>query len=133
MLELVSFEDAKHQLRIDSDDDAHDEWLALFVPAVSEAVASWLKDRWRLYLPSRDSDGEVVLDSDGVPVPAEDDAGHLIVHPTVRAAVLIELASQFRFREGEGDNRVDAHEGHGYTLSKTATALLSGLRKSTVA
>ena len=133
MLELVSFEDAKHQLRIDDDDDSHDEWLALFVPAVSEAVASWLKDRWRLYLPSRDSDGEVVLDSDGVPVPSEDDAGHLIVHPTVRAAVLIELASQFRFREGEGDNRVEAHEGHGYTLSKTATALLSGLRKSTVA
>ena len=133
MLELVSFEDAKHQLRIDNDDDSHDEWLALFIPAVSEAVASWLKDRWRLYLPSRDSDGEVVLDSDDIPVPAEDSNGDPIVHPIVRAAVLIELASQFRFREGEGDNRVEAHEGHGYTLSKTATALLSGLRKSTVA
>src|SRR5690606_2349951 len=133
MLELVSFEDAKHQLRIDDDDDSHDEWLALFIPAVSEAVASWLKDRWRLYLPSRDSDGEVVLDSDEIPVPAEDPNGDPIVHPIVRAAVLIELASQFRFREGEGDNRVEAHEGHGYTLSKTATALLSGLRKSTVA
>lgn len=133
MLELVSFEDAKHQLRIDDDDDSHDEWLALFIPAVSEAVASWLKDRWRLYLPARDSDGEVVLDSDDIPVPAEDSNGDPIVHPIVRAAVLIELASQFRFREGEGDNRVEAHEGHGYTLSKTATALLSGLRKSTVA
>lgn len=133
MLELVSFEDAKHHLRIDDDDDSHDEWLALFVPAVSEAVASWLKDRWRLYLPARDSDGEVVLDSDEIPVPAEDSNGDPIVHPIVRAAVLIELASQFRFREGEGDNRVEAHEGHGYTLSKTATALLSGLRKSTVA
>lgn len=133
MLELVSFEDAKHQLRIDDDDDSHDEWLALFIPAVSEAVASWLKDRWRLYLPARDSDGEVVLDSDEIPVPAEDSNGDPIVHPIVRAAVLIELASQFRFREGEGDNRVEAHEGHGYTLSKTATALLSGLRKSTVA
>lgn len=133
MLELVSLEDAKHQLRIDDDDDSHDEWLALFIPAVSEAVASWLKDRWRLYLPARDSDGEVVLDSDEIPVPAEDSNGDPIVHPIVRAAVLIELASQFRFREGEGDNRVEAHEGHGYTLSKTATALLSGLRKSTVA
>lgn len=133
MLELVSFEDAKHQLRIDDDDDSHDEWLALFIPAVSEAVASWLKDRWRLYLPARDSDGEVVLDSDEIPVPAEDSNGDPIVHPIVRAAVLIELASQFRFREGEGDNRVEAHEGHGYTLSKTATALLSGMRKSTVA
>lgn len=133
MLELVSLEDAKHQLRIDDDDDSHDEWLALFIPAVSEAVASWLKDRWRLYLPARDSDGEVVLDSDEIPVPAEDSNGDPIVHPIVRAAVLIELASQFRFREGEGDNRVEAHEGHGYTLSKTATALLSGMRKSTVA
>src|SRR5690606_3476522 len=133
MLELVSFEDAKHQLRIDDDDVSHDEWLALFIPAVSEAVASWLKDRWRLYLPSRDSDGEVVLDSDEIPVPAEDSTSDPIETPIVGAAVLSELDSQFRCREGEGDNSVEAHKGHSYTLSKTATALLSGLRKSTVA
>lgn len=133
MLELVSFADAKHQLRIDSDDDSHDEWLALFVPAVSEAVASWLKDRWRLYLPARDTNGDILYDSNGDPVPRTDNQGRPVVNPTVKSAVLIELASQFRFREGEGDNRVEAHEGYGFTLSKTATALLSGLRKPTVA
>lgn len=136
MLELVTAEEARHQLRLDepgSDGGPDDGWLAIWIPAVSEAVASWLKDRWRLYLPSRDSDNEIILDSDDLPVPAEDSNGDPIVHPIVRAAVLVELASQFRFREGEGDNRVEAHEGYGYTLSKTATALLSGLRKSTVA
>lgn len=134
MLQLVSFEDARYQLRLDHGHDAADDhWLALFVPAISAAVASWLKDEWRLYVPERDSNGDIVRDSNGDPVPAMDANGHYIVHPTVRAAVLIELASQFRFREGEGDNRVDQAEGHGYTLSKVATALLSGLRKPTVA
>src|SRR5690606_27329422 len=136
MLELVTIEEARHQLRLDepgSDGGPDDGWLSIFIPAVSEAVASWLKDRWRLYLPERDSHGDIVYDSDGNQVAATDSNGHPIVHPIVRAAVLVELASQFRFREGEGDNRVDAHEGHGYTLSKTATALLSGLHKSTVA
>lgn len=136
MLELVTIEEARHQLRLDepgSDGGPDDGWLAIWIPAVSEAVASWLKDRWRLYLPSRDSDNEIILDSDEIPVPEVDSNGDPIIHPIVRAAVLVELASQYRFREGEGDNRVEAHEGYGYTLSKTATALLSGLRKSTVA
>lgn len=136
MLELVTAEEARHQLRLDepgSDGGVDDGWLEIFIPAVSEAVASWLKDRWRLYLPSRDSDGEIILDSDEIPVPEVDSNGDPIVHLLVRAAVLVELASQFRFREGEGDNRAEAHEGHGYTLSRVATAILNGLRKSTVA
>lgn len=124
-LELVTVDEAKLQLRID--DDAHDEWLELMIESVGHAVLSWLKDKWRLYLPERDSDGEVVTDSDGDPVPSEE------VHPSVKGAVLIELASQFRFREGEGDNRVQSHEGHGFTLSRGATAMLTGLRKPTVA
>lgn len=135
MLELVTVEDACAQLRLDEIDSgggADDAWLTLAIPGVSEAVRSWLKDDWRLYLPERDSDGAVVTDSDGDPIPAEDSSGP-IVHPTVRLAVLVELASQFRFREGEGDNGVDPSAGHGYVLSKSATALLSGIRKSTVA
>lgn len=124
-LELVSVDEAKLQLRID--DDAHDEWLELMIEAVGYAVLSWVKDFWRLYLPERDSDGEIIRDSDGDPVPSE------AVHPSVKGAVLIELASQFRFREGEGDNRVLPAEGHGYTLSRAATSMLIGLRKPTVA
>lgn len=124
-MELVTVDEAAQQLRLD--DDAHDDWLAIWIPAVSAAVASWLKDEWRLYIPETDSDGETVYDSDGDPVPSE------TVQPAVKGAVLIELASQFRFREGQGDNVVPSHEGHGYTLSKAATAMLAGLRKPTVA
>jgi hypothetical protein len=136
MLELVTIDDARQQLRldeIDSSGGADDAWLALAIPGVSEAVRTWLKDDWRLYLPERDSDGAVITDTDGDPIPAEDSNGSPITHPTVRLAVLLELASQFRYREGEGENVVPADAGHGYTLSKGATALLSGLRKPTVA
>jgi len=136
MLELVTIDDARQQLRldeIDSNGGADDAWLALAIPGVSEAVRSWLKDDWRLYLPERDTAGAVITDTDGDPIPAEDSNGNPITHPTVRLAVLLELASQFRYREGEGENVVPADAGHGYTLSKGATALLAGLRKPTVA
>lgn len=123
-LDLVTTEEAKAQLRID--DDAHDTWLALMIEAVSRAVLSWLKDEWRLYLPELDSDGEAILDSEDEPVPSEE------VNPAVKGAILIELASQFRFREGDGDNQVPSQDGHGYTLSRGATSMLAGLRKPTV-
>lgn len=136
MLELVTIDDARQQLRldeIDSNGGADDAWLALAIPGVSEAVRSWLKDDWRLYLPERDTAGAVITDTDGDPIPSEDSNGNPITHPTVRLAVLLELASQFRYREGEGENVVPADAGHGYTLSKGATAILAGLRKPTVA
>ena len=132
MLELVTIDDARQQLRldeIDSNGGADDAWLALAIPGVSEAVRSWLKDDWRLYLPERDTAGAIITDTDGDPIPAEDSNGNPITHPTVRLAVLLELASQFRYREGEGENVVPADAGHGYTLSKGATAILAGLRK----
>jgi hypothetical protein len=129
MLELVTVEEAIDHIR--GDEDADEAWLEVFIPAVSEAVRLWLKDNWRLYVPMRDSDGNIVVDDDGNPVPEGGSDGYT-VHPTVRAAVLIEIANQYRFREGEGDTRVEAHAGYGYTLSRGATALLSGLRKPTV-
>lgn len=136
MLELVTIADARHQLRLDADSEGgpDDGWLEIFIPAISAAVASWLKDPARLYLPEVDSEGDIVRDSEGDPIPKLDSAGDPIVHPIVRAAVLIEIASQFRFREGDGkDVAVPAHEGHGYTLTRAATALLTGMRRSTVA
>jgi hypothetical protein len=133
MLELVTVEDARHQLRLDYDSDGgpDDPWLAIAIPAISEAVRRWLKEDWRLYLPARDSGGAVIVDSDGNPVPAEDSNGP-IVHPTVRLAVLVELERQYRFRGGEG-SETDESPGMGYTLGKGATALLTPLRKPTVA
>jgi len=131
MISLVTPEQARLQLRIDAG-TPDDSWLDLFIPIVSAAVARWLKDSWRLYVPELDSAGDVVIDSAGNPAAALDSSLEPIVRPDVQGAVLIELASQFRFREGEGDNVVPADAGHGYVLSKGATALLVPLRRSTV-
>ena len=136
MNDLVTIADARAQLRLDDFDSsggADDAWLEIWIPAVSQAIATWLKDDWRLWVPEYDSAGDVVVDSAGDPIPALDSNGDPTPKPVVRAAVLIELASQFRFREGEGENVVPSDAGHGYILSKGATALLAGLRKSTVA
>lgn len=132
MLELVTLEEARDHLRLDEGQD--DTWLGIFIPVISQAVALWLKMDWRLYEPEIGVDGEVVTDSAGDPVPAIDSSGEPIVKPVVRGAVLMELASAYRFREGEGkDNMVPADAGHGYVLNKASTALLAPLRKSTVA
>ena len=51
----------------------------------------------------------------------------------VKAAVLLELGSVYRFREGEGtENVVTPDAGYGYVLNKASTALLSSLRKPTI-
>lgn len=131
MLELVTHEEAIAHLRID--ETADDTWLAIFIPAISEAVAGWLKDSWRLYVPETDGDGVVVVDSSGDPIPLEDSNGYT-VRPVVKAAVLLELSSVYRYREGEGkDNVVSDAAGYGYALNKASTAILASLRKSTLA
>ena len=132
MLELVTMDEARVQIRTDAG-AADDAWLAVWIPAISEAVAAWLKDAWRLYVIEVDSSGTPVIDSAGDPVPEVDTAGDPIVRPVVKAATLLELSSQYRFREGEGDNVVDTSAGYGYTLNKASTALLGPLRKSTIA
>lgn len=137
MTELVTLAEARAHLRLDdpdSDGGPDDLWLAVFIPAISEAVLGWLKDPWRAYRPELDTDGEPVLDTNGDPVIALDTDGNPTPKWSVRAAVLVELASQFRFREGEGrDNVVPSADGHGYTLNKVSTALLTPLRRPTVA
>ena len=129
MVALVTIEQARVQLRAEAADDA---WISLWISIVSASVASWLKDSWRLYEPQIDSAGDVVLDSNGDPVAALDSSLEPVVRAEVQGAVLIELASQYRYREGEGDNVVPDAAGHGYVLSKGATALLVPLRRSTV-
>jgi len=134
---LITREQAYEHLRLDYDSggSADDGWLSVFIPAVSEAVRRWLKEDWRLYEWETDSDGNIVRDSDGNPVPLLDSDGEPVVKPVVRAACLLELASQYRFREGEGrDNAVPSHEGYGHGLtSKAAVALLTTIRRPTVA
>lgn len=130
MVDLVTTAEARIHLRADTADDP---WLAIFIPAISDAVFRWLKEDWRVYVPEFDADGNPVVDSNGDDIPAVDSNGDMTVKPVIKAAVLVELASQFRFREGEGDNVVPADAGHGYILSKGATALLQACRKSTIA
>lgn len=135
MIDLIAKEDAYSHLRLDVDSSGSpdDSWLDTWIPAVSEAVRTWLKDDWRLYVPELDSAGEVVRNSDGDPVPALDSSGEPIVRSVVKAACLIELASQYRFRDGEADNAVTPDAGHGYVLNKASTAILTPLRRTTVA
>lgn len=129
MLELVTRAEAAAQLRITLDSNGGDDgpWLDIFIPTISQAVAQWLKDDWRLYVPEFDSNGDVLKDSNGDPIPTA------VVQPIVKGAVLVELASAFRFREGEGtENVVPADAGYGYMLNKTSTAMLAALRKTTI-
>lgn len=126
-MNLCTPEEAKHHIRIDGDDD--DAWLNVMIPAVSQAVLLWLKDEWRACVLLTDSNGDVVTDSDGVPE-VEIDSDGPVVKPVVKAATLIELAQQYRYRDGKDAGVV---VGNGYTLGMGATALLNALRRSTVA
>lgn len=131
MADLITIAEAKAHLRIDGTGD--DAWLAIFIPVVSEAVALWLKRPSRLYEPMLDADGLPILDSAGDPIPMEDSDGDPTVRAVVKAAAMVELATMYRWREGEGENVVPSDAGYGYSLSKGATALLAPLRKSTIA
>lgn len=131
MVALVTRDEVKSQLMMDN--DAADGWIDMMILAISGAVMSWLKDEWRAYEPLVDADGNVVEDSNGDPTPLEDSNGDFTVKPVVKAATLVEIASQFRFRDGDGAPAVPSHAGHGYVLSAGPTSLLSGLRRSTVA
>ena len=135
-MNLVTHDEARMHLRLDSDSvgGADDAWLDTWIPVASQAVALWLKDDWRLYVLALDSAGDVVVDSAGDPVPALDSNGDPTPKHVVKAAVLIELASLYRYREGEGkDNVVTPDAGYGYVLNKASTSLLAPLRKSTLA
>lgn len=128
-MDLVTLAEARSHLR--TDNDADDVWLSVWIPAISQAILKWLKDEWRLYEPSTDDEGNVLLDSHDEPIPLEDSNGP-VVKPVVKAACLVELAQQHRFRDGSDAAAVPSHWGHGFTLGAGATSLLSSVRKSTV-
>lgn len=137
MNDLITRADAYAHLRLDVDSGGSpdDAWLDAFIPAVSEAARLWLKEDWRLYEPEIDSSGAVVVDSGGDAVPLLDSSGNPVVRAVVRAACLIELERQYSNRGGSGADQTDVPTelGGGYVLGRGATALLSGLRKTTLA
>jgi hypothetical protein len=123
MFEFVDISEVRAHLRVDSLDD--DPWLLAMVPAVEAAVVAWLKGRDRAYY-MIDGSGHVIVDSQGDPIL------NVVPNPMVKAAVLVELAAQYRFRDAEGAPQVASHWGYGYTLGPGATALLTPLRKPTI-
>lgn len=129
MTALVDIHEARAHLRVDS--YADDLWLELMIQAVSAAVLAWLKDSWRAYEPALDSAGQPMVDSNGDQIPAIDGTGAMTPKAVVKAAVLVELAQQYRFRDGSGAAAAPQHWGHGYVLGMGATSLLNALRKPT--
>lgn len=124
MLSLVTQQFAAEQ--INTTVEAHGAWLSMWIPIVSNTVAMWLKDEWRLYDPEIDSAGDVVLDSNGDPIPTD------VVNLAVQGAIVVELAYLFRNREGEGAT-VSSDAGYGYMLNQSSTNMLQALRKTTIA
>lgn len=127
---LVTLQEAKDHLLVDT--SAGDAWINMAIEGVSDAVLRWLKKDWRAYVLLEDSNGDVITDSNGEPFPVEDSNGP-IVKPVVKMATLVEIAVQYRFRDGDGTPAVPSHWGHGYTLSAGPTSLLTPLRKTTIA
>lgn len=138
MAEFITQQEAVTQLRLDADGAGNPNppdarWLTLWIRIVSQSILGWLKDDWRAYVVEVDAQGLLVLDSNEDPIVILDSNGEPIVRDQVIGACLLELASQYKYREGEGDNVVPSDAGYGYVLSKGATALLAPLRRSTVA
>lgn len=128
---LVTLEEAKAHVLVDT--DASDAWLTMAIESVSNAVLTWLKKDWRAYVLVTDTAGDPLVDSSGDPFVMTDTAGDPIVKPVVKMATLVEIAVQYRFRDGDGTPAVPSHWGHGHVLSAGPTSLLAGLRKGTVA
>lgn len=103
MIDLVSIADAREHLRLDAENGVgpDDVWLSIWIPAVSQAIGLWLRDSSRAFF--EDTDGKHI-------------------HPVVRAAALVELATQYRNRE---DRPTDSPN---YVINRSSAMLLSGLR-----
>lgn len=107
---IVELADAKDALRIDG--TADDAWLLLALGAVESSVVAWVGSVDRLY--------------------AHDDTGAQTTPlPQAALAIKVELAYQYRFREGI-DKENDAYTD-GHALNPGSTAILLPLRKPVLA
>jgi len=106
---LVTTQEAKQQLHIDT--NAHDAWLDMMIPAVEDAVIRWVGDESRVY----------------------EDSSLTVPVPSAKLAVLVEVAYQFRYREGPEEGQGTEWFKTGYVLNKGSTGVLQPLRKPRVA
>src|SRR5699024_2392193 len=107
MIKLVSAAAAREQLHLDNDMQA--DWLDMAIAGVSAAVVAWVGDIARIA--PVDSDGQPTVDSDGV---VEDVDGAAVL------AVLVEVAYQFRFREGAAEQGQGDWYMQGYVLNMSS-------------
>lgn len=116
---LVTLQEAKDHLRIDTDDGDAD--LTLKIHGASGAVLNYLKGGNR-FVQEVDGDGNPVVDDDGLPVYTEE------VLFEVKAAVLLLLGYLYKDRDNDKD-----HEYEQGFLPRPVTALLYPLRDPALA
>ena len=119
MIKLVSVATVMEQLHLDN--DMQTAWLDVAIAGVSAAVVAWVGGIERLA--PVDSSGNPTIDSDGV---VEDVDGAAVL------AVLVEVAYQYRFREGAAEQDQGDWYATGYVLNMSSTALLTPLREPVV-
>lgn len=132
MVMLVTLEQAKDHLRVDTDDGDSD--LTLKIHAASNAVLNYMGSSGVSYEYLLDTAGDVFYDTSGDPVYLLDSAGEKVVLPEIQAAVLIMLGVIYIDRDGqdfvEGGNSQSLGE---LTLPRTVKWLLDPLRRPRVA
>lgn len=128
MVMLVSLQEAKDHLRVDTDDGDND--LTLKIHAASNAVLNYLKRSGLAYEYELDTAGDPLRDTAGDPVFLLDTAGDKIVLPEVQAAVLIMLGVIYIDRDAkdfvDGGNTQTLGELH---MPRTVKWLLDPLRE----
>lgn len=120
---LVTLEQAKNHLRVDSFDEDSD--INLKILAASGAIRRYLGDDGILYQQAEDSDGEYQTDSDGDPVYDEDDDGNYIIRYEVQAACLLFIGELYLSREGMMQNTTAGN------MPPAVVSLLNQLRDPT--
>lgn len=123
---LITLQEASDHLRRDASDDDSD--LTLKIHAASAAVMNYLKHNVLAYEPEYDSSGDIVRDSNGLPVPAVDSNGDMIARFEVKAAVQLMLGELYKNREAEQGGEIPTQWGYGY-LPRPVVALLYPLRE----
>lgn len=91
-------------------------------------MLAYLKSRRNLYVNETDENGDDVLDSAGLPIPAVDSAGEMTVRYNIQAATLLMLGYLYRDRDADSDKAYQ----QGY-LPAPVTALLYPLRDPALA
>lgn len=127
MIELVTLEEAKLQLRIT--DDAHDDDLNMKIKAASSAVINYLRGTRNLYVPLLDSNGDFVTDDDGYYTADPGGSDGPQVREEVKAATLILLTEMFEKRAGaQTDGAGTVSAAYLMAMPAAAQSLLYPLR-----